>query len=101
MERKRYTGELVACKAGVFCSANENTNVFPPSRTLKLTESWGESKNDCNAAHPSSLSFSIAFKMAAAINVSLNFRLKVLFQNLDVRSFFVLHRDVFVSLCAT
>ena len=68
------TEELVACKAGVFCSANDNTNVFPPPWTLKLRESWGESKNDSNDAHPSFLSFSIAFKMAAAINVSLSFR---------------------------
>ena len=74
MERKRHTGELVACKADVFCSANDNTNVFPPSWTVKLPESWGESKNDSNAAHPSSLSFSIAFEMAAAINASLSFR---------------------------
>ena len=73
-QSRGHTEELVACKAGVFCGANDNTNVFPPSWTLKLTESWGESKNDSNAAHSSSLSFSIAFKMGAAINVTLSFR---------------------------
>ena len=33
----------VACKAGVFCSVNDDT-VLPTSWTLKLTDSWSESK---------------------------------------------------------
>ena len=34
----------LACKAGIFCSANNDTNDLAPSWTLKLTESWDESK---------------------------------------------------------
>ena len=34
----------LACKAGIFCIANDGTYDLPPSWTLKLTESWGESK---------------------------------------------------------
>ena len=42
------SAQSVACKSGVFCSLKDDTikNVLPPSWTLKLTESWGESKND-------------------------------------------------------
>ena len=41
----------VACKAGVFCSAIHDSfffrnDVFPPSWTLILPESWDESKTD-------------------------------------------------------
>lgn len=37
----------VACKAGVFCSVNDDT-VLPTSWTLKLTDSWSESKKNSN-----------------------------------------------------
>ena len=37
---------MIACKVSAFCSANDDTNVLPPSWTLKLTESWGEPKSD-------------------------------------------------------
>lgn len=37
----------VACKAGVFCGVNDDT-VLPTSWTLKLTDSWNESKNNSN-----------------------------------------------------
>ena len=36
----------IACKVGVFCGVKIDINVLPPSWTLKLTESSGESKND-------------------------------------------------------
>ena len=40
----------LACKGGVFCCANDDTifgtNTIPASWTLKLTEIWGESKNN-------------------------------------------------------
>lgn len=37
----------VACKAAVFCGVNDDT-VLPTSWTLKLTDSWSESKNNSN-----------------------------------------------------
>ena len=37
---------MLACKVSEFCSVNDDTNVLPPSWTLKLTESWGEPKSD-------------------------------------------------------
>ena len=40
----------LACKGGVFCCANDDTifgtNTLPASWMLKLTEIWGESKNN-------------------------------------------------------
>ena len=40
----------LAYKGGVFCCTNDNTifgtNTLPTSWTLKLTEIWGESKNN-------------------------------------------------------
>ena len=45
----------LACKGGVFCCANDNTvfgfNTLPASWTLKLTEIWGESKNNFGKGH--------------------------------------------------
>ena len=73
------------CYAGY--SANDDTiyalrNALPPPRTLKLAESWGESKKKNfkgpadglkegrgKTGGPSSLSFLFAFKMAAAIDI--------------------------------
>ena len=37
---------MLAWKVSAFCSANDDTNVLPPSWTLKLAESWGEPKSD-------------------------------------------------------
>ena len=46
----------LACKGGVFCCANDNTvfgfNALPASWTLKLTETWGESKNNFGERSP-------------------------------------------------
>ena len=45
------SGNMLACKAGIFCHAKSDTyyfgtNALPPSWMLKLTESWGKSKTD-------------------------------------------------------
>ena len=44
------------CKGGVFCCANDSTvfgaNALPASWTLKLTEIWGESKNNFGERSP-------------------------------------------------
>ena len=60
--------KILACKAGVFSRAIHNfffgNNAIPPSCTLKLPESWGESKPDFKGE----LLF-LLFKTAAAINV--------------------------------
>ena len=65
---------LLACKAGVFCSAImffSGNNAIPPSWTLKLPESWGKSKTEfkgeddgitalfTNTRTPSQLRFSL------------------------------------------
>lgn len=45
------SGNMLACKAGIFCNANGDTflggnEYSPPSWMLKLTESWGKSKTN-------------------------------------------------------
>jgi len=45
------SGNMLVCKAGIFCGANGDTffrggECSPPFWMLKLTESWGKSKTD-------------------------------------------------------
>lgn len=68
---KWTVGNCLACKACVFCGANDDTiyvaNALPPSWTLKLTENWGKTKKDFKGevALPSSLSFLICLQAGA------------------------------------
>ena len=51
-----------ACKSGAFCGANnDNNKVLPPVLNVET------GRESCL------ISFSIAFKMAAAVNISLSF----------------------------
>ena len=79
---KRTVGNCLACKARVFCGANDDTiyvtNALPPSWMLKLTENWGETKKDVKGevARPSSLSFLICFQAGARDQCTSAFSLK-------------------------